>query len=352
MEERMKILFLTHRGITQASSRYRVYQYIDGLRAEGFKCHVRPLPERGLFVRVLYIFTLLISSLNKDIILIQKILFPIPVIYGLKFLNKNLIFDWDDAIYTESPSGILSKKEVNKRIYKLNSTLKVCKLIICGNGHLEKYSLRFNKNLVVIPTSLNTNLYTVKKEHDSSPLIIGWIGSSANLTYLQKLKGVLQGICERYKDKIFFKVVCDKVFNTDSKINIINKKWNLKEEVSDIRSFDIGIMPLEDNEWTRGKCAFKALQYMAVGIPVVSSPVGVNRQIIEDGVNGYLADSIEEWERKLSILINMSSEERKMMGQRGRGVVVARFSHEVALKALISVFNQMVRKETLSLRTH
>jgi glycosyltransferase involved in cell wall biosynthesis len=333
----MKIFFLTHRDKYQASSRYRVYQFIPSLEERGFKCSVNPLPEQGLFKRLFFIIFMLLKVRHEDICFIQKILFPVPVIYFLRLLSKHLIFDWDDALYSAPPSQILSARAVAKRKRRLNKTLKLCDLIICGNDNLRKYSSIFNNNSVVVPTSIDMNIYQPRKAYNVTPLIIGWIGRSDNLTFLVNLESVFEALHHKYKDAIALKVVCDRPFRSDSGINVMNKKWVLEEEISDVQSFDIGIMPLDDNEWSRGKCAFKALQYLAVGIPCVASPVGINSEVIKNGYNGYLANSPQEWTERLSALID-KPELRASLGDTGREYVVERYSIGSIIGKLTSIF--------------
>ncbi|HEB36041.1 hypothetical protein LCGC14_1197610 [marine sediment metagenome] len=333
----MKILFLIWRDIFTASSRYRVYQYLDELKLKGFQYQIKFLPKKGIVPRIFFVISSIFIAINNDIIFIQKILFPSPIVYILKFLNKNIIFDWDDALYAEPPFGKQSKKEIAKRQYKLRIILKICKLTIVGNHHLKKYALNFNKNIVIIPTSIITSSYKLKKNYDSSPLIIGWIGSSGNLGYLKKLDEVFETISKKYKDKVVLKVVCDKPFYSRSGINIINKKWTLSDEIPNIITFDIGIMPLNKDEWSKGKCAFKALQYMACGVPCIASPIGANMKVIKNRINGYLVSTPDEWVEKLSILIE-NRNLREIYGKNGRKIVDKEYSAKISLHKIINAF--------------
>jgi glycosyltransferase involved in cell wall biosynthesis len=150
---------------------------------------------------------------------------------------------------------------------------------------------------------------------------LGWIGSHSTVSYLHLLDNVLPQLAARYR--IVVKVVGGHY--SLSGLEVSNHPWKLQNELTDLHSFDIGLMPMPDDQWTRSKCGFKLLQYMGVGVPSVASPVGVNRQIVEDGLNGFLANSEEAWIDKLSKLIE-DIELRRAMGLRGRATVERQFS--------------------------
>lgn len=342
---KMIVLFLTLRDIYLASSRYRVYQYLDKLRSKGIQCEVKPLPKKGVISRIIFIINSVCSAINKDTVFIQKILFPSPVVYILKILNKNIIFDFDDALYTEHSSEMSTIRSA-KRQRRLMTILRLSKLIIVGNKHLEKYAKAFNRNVVIIPSSIDTDFYKTKKKYNSSPLIIGWIGTSMNLFYLKKLDDVFEAIYQKYKDKVVFKVVCDKPFLPEKDIKVINKKWTLEDEISEIETFDIGVMPLNNDEFSKGKCAFKALQYMACGVPCIVSPIGANTEVVKEGLNGYYADSSEEWIKKLSVLIE-NKNLREKFGKNGRKIVEKEYSVKKILPkiidSLVIVYSKKIR---------
>ncbi|MCJ7663484.1 MAG: glycosyltransferase family 4 protein, partial [Desulfobacterales bacterium] len=189
---------------------------------------------------------------------------------------------------------------------------------------LKDYALQFNSQVTVIPTVLDTERYSPKKDYRHQGKInIGWLGLAYNLPYVQKLKKTLQKL-KKEIGNFKFTVICSKAPEIDG-VDIIFKSWSYDDEIEDIRNLDIGIMPLADDEWAKGKCGLKVLQYMACGVPVVASPVGVNNEIIKDGVNGFLATTDKEWLEKLSLLA-CNEELRRWVGQKGRETVEKNYS--------------------------
>ncbi|MHB1190242.1 MAG: glycosyltransferase, partial [Armatimonadota bacterium] len=216
-----------------------------------------------------------------DLVLLQKKLMPAYWIIAASRACRRLVFDFDDAVWT-SPHGnwsILSKAKARTR---LGAVLSCASCVIAGNEYLARYAHRYNPKVKVIPTCIDTDYYR-PVEHSSKTLSIGWIGSSPNLPYLAALEPVFARLSS---EKVKLMVVCDKEYRSSLTTEFI--PWDLKAELASIQSMDIGIMPLPDDEWTRGKCGFKSIQYMSCGIPSVSSPVGFNNELIDDGANGFL----------------------------------------------------------------
>jgi glycosyltransferase involved in cell wall biosynthesis len=166
---------------------------------------------------------------------------------------------------------------------------------------------------------------------------LGWIGSHSSAPYLRLLDSVLPRLASRYDLRL--KVVGGEYHCAHARVS--THEWRLDREAADLHSFDIGLMPMPDNPWTQGKCAFKALQYMAVGIPVICSPVGMNSEVVQDGVNGFLADSEAEWIEKVSLLIENPGL-REAMGRRGRAAVEERYSVKVNFQKFLRVLEDAV----------
>ncbi|MCK4816159.1 glycosyltransferase family 4 protein, partial [bacterium] len=174
---------------------------------------------------------------------------------------------------------------------------------------------------------------------DNDKVVIGWIGSSSTTPYLSILFPVFRRLCRTHPNAYIKLIGATPINIPDVRVKQVD--WDLETEVEELQEFDIGIMPLPDNEWTRGKGGYKLLQYMAVGIPCVASPVGINKELIRDGENGFLATTEEEWYEKLSLLIE-NPEIRKRMGLRERDFVVKNYSFEVAAPKLISVLKSLI----------
>jgi glycosyltransferase involved in cell wall biosynthesis len=246
-----------------------------------------------------------------------------------------LFYDFDDAVMFRD--AVNKNQRSYRRGKNFVNTVRGADCIIAGNRYLQDFALKVNKNTHVIPTSLDMERYRERPSSVSSDrLTLGWIGSSVTLFYLECLKNVLERVC-----KIFptarLKIVADNFFDLE-RVPVIKKRWRYEEEIDDIHSFDIGLMPLTDDPWSRGKCGLKLLQCMATGIPVVCSPVGVNREIVQDGLNGYWAGEEREWLEKIGNLIK-NSEVRHEMGRRARETVMKKFSAEVNSRRLIDLLN-------------
>jgi glycosyltransferase involved in cell wall biosynthesis len=246
-----------------------------------------------------------------------------------KKLNPNMILEFDDAIYLT----FLHKKKIPRLI-------EMSRHIIVGNNFLKDYAQKFNINVTVIPTVVDTDRYKPKNDyHPHGKLKIGWIGLAYNLPYIHELAGILQRLRKEIGEFVFT-VISSKGVELNG-VEVISKRWNYDNEVKEIRSLDIGIMPLADDEWAKGKCGLKVLQYMACGVPVVASPVGVNREIIRDGENGFLAATDEEWIEKLSLLAQDEALRRRL-GQKGRETVEKHYSLRIWGPRVASLYKSLI----------
>ncbi len=253
-----------------------------------------------------------------------------------------MVFDFDDAVFVayKSPSnGYLSYLKFP------NKTGEICRLsshIMAGNQYLTDYAKQFNDHVTIIPTTIDTEKY-VMPEPRSAPetLTIGWSGSFSTAQHLATLSDVLQTLAQQEKFRL--RVIGAPKFELAG-VDVEVVKWVSESEVEDLLAIDIGVMPLPDDQWSKGKCGLKALQYMALGIPTICSPVGVNSTIIEDGVNGFLADGKEEWIEKLKKLLH-SAELRRKLGAAGRETVENGYSAKSQAPRVLEVFNSVIKKE-------
>ena len=311
----MKFLFLGQ-SVEDASTRYRLLQYIPYVKSRGAEIRVEAIPSGHREKAALF------SSISCDeIVVLQKKLFSI---FDLRRLAKRvgrLIYDFDDAMmYPDSFSG---KKFSRTRERKFRRTVRAAQTIIAGNEYLKEKVEVLGSRALIIPTPVDTDVYLPGTKEYSDGITLGWLGSNSTLPYLEKLLPVLEKTAANVP-KLKLVVVCDRPVRAAG-MEIENRVWSADREVEDLRSFHIGLMPLVDDHWARGKCGFKLLQYMAVGIPAVASPVGVNNQIVQDGVNSFLAGNEDEWVNKLNILIN-NRELRKTIGEKARQTVDAKYS--------------------------
>ena len=360
----IKAIFLTQTSILGASARYRVYQFLGYLESNGINCTVSPAVSDNIFKKYhesLNIFTKTqfytglilkrITDLTRikkfDVVFLQRdiLIHLYPILEKIiALLNKKIIFDFDDALHlfpVNKNPGLLLNLLWDRR--KIERIIKISKQVIAGNNFLKRYAEEFTKNVTVIPTSINLGLYkfnSVKNFTKEKTIIIGWIGSQVTFVYLERIFPIFEELAKRYKIELKVIGAKGRLSNT---LQINYKDWNLNTEVEDIASFDIGIMPLTEDEWSEGKSATKLLQYMASGIPAIASPVGVNTEIIKDGMNGFLADTKEAWIKKISLLIE-NQQLRNEMVNNARSDVEKFYSVRVNGPKLLEV----LKKATLS----
>ena len=322
----MKIAFLITKP-DNASARYRVLQYIPYLNSHGFTHELYAIPA-GYSKRLL----LFRKLRDYDLVLLQRKLLDLV---SWKFLRKNarrLIYDFDDAVMFRDSNR--KNHQSLQRQKRFDRTVKGSDIVIAGNSYLRDFAIRKNLKTVVMPTSVDMERYKEKPPTSSQEVVIGWIGSHSTLPYLERMKNILDDIALRY-NTARLKIVADTFFECE-KMPVTKKQWSYEEEIADLHTFDIGLMPLTDDPWARGKCGFKLLQYMAVGIPVVCSPVGVNLEIVSDGIEGFHARSDEDWVEKTGRLIRDAAL-RTQMGKRGREKVKSLYCAELTRAKLLAL---------------
>ena len=260
---------------------------------------------------------------------------------ALRIGNTPVVFDYDDAIfhmYDSSPNPIV------RRLlgHKLEPLLKRAAACLCGNEYLRRYASQFNANALVLPTVVDTGVYApAEMRQESQPPIIGWIGSPSTWPYVRPLLPVLRELCASGKAS-FLVIGAGPDAAADRFPGMELRDWNEAREVEDVQAMDIGIMPLPDQPWARGKSGYKLVQYMACGVPVVASPVGANSTIVDHGQNGLLSGSASEWRGALGNLLN-DPELRARMGAAGRDKVAAEYSLQSQAPRLIEVMRSVLQ---------
>jgi glycosyltransferase involved in cell wall biosynthesis len=251
-----------------------------------------------------------------------------------------IVFDFDDAIFVSyrSPSnGYLSYLKFAAK------TKTICRLsahVMVGNPYLADYAGQVNNNVTIIPTTIDTEKYRViPKQDDSDIPVVGWTGSFSTVQHLDTLRSALSKLAK--KERFRLRVIGTPEYELDG-VDVTAMKWRAESELEDLSAIDIGVMPLPDDNWSKGKCGLKALQFMALGIPTICSPVGVNTDIIQDGQNGFLAATDDEWVEKLSKLIR-SRELRAKLGQAGRTTVDEKYSAVSQAPRVHEVFKSVLR---------
>jgi glycosyltransferase involved in cell wall biosynthesis len=226
-----------------------------------------------------------------------------------------------------------------KKPGKFFSNLEYANCVIAGNEYLAEKARPFNQRVAVIPTTIDTSIHKPMPEKRVGEIVtIGWSGSISTVKHFETLIPVLKKLRSVFNDKVRFMLIGD-VNYRNSGLEVEALQWKAETEVSDLNRFDIGIMPLPDDEWARGKCGLKALSYMACGVATVASAVGVNSEIISHGQNGFLASNEEEWIKYLSLLVT-DAELRRELGRKGRETVVSKYSVEANRNKYLSVFKR------------
>ena len=340
-----KILFLTGDTEISAGPRVRVYQYIPYLEKAGIRCFVIPMMRHASVDKTTSIFwrcvKLLITSAIRyckvvllsifcDVVFIQETWLAIWSQNFIRLLNKNIVYEFDDAIYVPDPKFSSARNAISRK--RLCHMLKICKGVVLTNEQLKQFTLLFNKNVLIITGPIDCRRYSPKAKKHNKHITIGWIGAPQTTFFLEPLSDVFKKIGRHYPNVVVELIGASALKNPSANIRIL--QWTLDSEVENLHNFDIGIMPLIDSEQARGKGGYKLLQYMAIGIPCVASPVGINSILIEEGVNGYLADSQEQWYEKLQILIDNKSL-RESMGAKGRAIAEQRYSLQTSAPKLI-----------------
>lgn len=363
-QEAISILFIgPHRPGRNPSQRFRMEQYFQYLQQEGFRCDyswfINEVDDElfyskghiaGKFLLLLKAVRVRLSDLLQakkyDIVFVQREAF----MTGSAFFEKRfarsgarLVYDFDDAIWLQDTSAANQNLSWLKRPSKTADIIKVADLVIAGNQFLADYAKTFNSNIVVIPTVVDTEVFKpgAKLKAAQAPVCIGWTGSSSTIKHFHLLIPVFRKLKEHYKEHIVIRLIGDKKAMT-SESWIEQVSWNASNEVADLRQLDIGVMPLPDDTWSKGKCGFKAIQYMSLAIPCVVSPVGVNTEIIQHGINGMHAQDEEAWITLLSKLIE-SSDLRKEIGETGRQSIVQKYSVQSQLPILVSKLRSLIK---------
>ncbi|HKB42845.1 MAG TPA: glycosyltransferase family 4 protein [Chitinophagaceae bacterium] len=355
----MKILFVClHLPDKAPGQRFRFEQYLGYLAEQGIEYRFSSLLlekdypyfyKKGYFFKKLRIlargFVKRFREIKKagdyDIIFIQRESFMLGTSWFERQYAKKtkLIYDYDDAIWLDLISGANKVYRFLKNPDKTKEIIKVSGLVIAGNQYLADYAKQFNPNVVIIPTTIDTEEYKPAYKLNKNKICIGWSGSFSTIAHFKTCIEALGIIKNKYGSKVYFKVIGDENY-INKELGIQGMAWKKDKEVEDLQEIDIGIMPLPDDEWTKGKCGLKGLQYMALAIPTIMSPVGVNTEIIEDGVNGFLASGTNEWVNKLSRLIE-SEQLRCQLGAAGRKTVEDKYSVKSQQQVYLEFFKKL-----------
>lgn len=277
---------------------------------------------------------------DYDVLFLQRKRFNPPFLQLLRRKAQGIVYDFDDAVmYRNSTAPSPYSRTRQKRFARI---IRAADYVIAGNTFLKEQAAKFTERVMVIPTTIDRDRYDTKdyqKKRDT--VTIGWIGDHGSIHYLDKMRPVFEKLGKRYHH-VELKIICD-TFLELKNITVIKKLWSHEDEVEDLKSLDIGVMPLVDDPWSWGKCGLKILQYYGVGVPVVCTPVGVNRDAVQNGVNGFWAVTDNEWIEKLSALIESPSLRQKM-GLHGRKLVRASYSIQGCASKFYGVLDEVAQR--------
>jgi glycosyltransferase involved in cell wall biosynthesis len=246
-----------------------------------------------------------------------------------------IVYDFDDSIYLPNASAANKLFAPLKWVRKVGTICRLSRHVTVGNDHLRRFAMRHAGQVSVLPTTIDTERFLPRGPRGADgPVVVGWMGSETTLPHLMMIADALRELAARRR--FVLHVVSTREVSIPG-VAVHSTRWSAEREVRDLQSFDIGIMPLPDDPWTRGKCGAKLLLCMGVGVPGVASPVGVNADIVEDGASGFLASTGADWVERLSALID-SPALRASMGAAARRTVESRFSAQLVAPGLLDIF--------------
>lgn len=344
---------------TSPGQRYRMEQWEPLLRERGVDIHYEPfeceqlhglLYKPGLFGQKL---RLVASALSRRLATIRKMadfdvvyLFREAALLGPPIFERlvhqsgiPIVFDFDDAIFVSYRSPANGYLSYLKFAGKTKTICRLAAHVMVGNPYLADYARQVNDHVTVIPTTIDTDKYKPLPRAESAVPVIGWTGSYSTVQHLDTLRGALQKLAKQQSFRL--RVIGTPTYKIPG-VEVEASIWKADTELEDLSSIDIGVMPLPDDAWSKGKCGLKALQFMALGIPTICSPVGVNTDIIQDNENGMLAGSEDEWVEKMSRLLQ-SRETRERLGQAGRMTVQEWYSAKTQAPRVYDIFRSVVQ---------
>ena len=317
----LNVLFLTPSGETLPSVRFRVLPFVEAGRAAGLAIDWRRAPK-AIHKRLLFLFTLP----RARVIVIQQKLFAPFELALIRRRCQRLVYDVDDALWALHPAEVGQPGSAEKSARIARRFAETCArvdLVIAGNSYLAEHAKPHQQNIFVLPTLIDTAKYTPAPPDAAAvpPFRVGWMGTSGNLWFLPE---VLRELAP-YQERLDIRVVADKPYQGELEELVRYERWSPTLEPDQLRGFQCGLMPLTDDEYTRGKCGFKILQYMASGVVPIASAVGFNREIVSHGVDGFLVEEPGDW-AKYVLLLAGDVDLLERMAQAARRTAVERFS--------------------------
>jgi len=358
----MKVLFLTRYPLAGASSRYRVYQYLPQLRAMGVECDVQSFMSDELYRlsmqrggngrKIALTLAQTLRRLHKlldcggyDVIYMQRELFPFggPVIEKwLKRRGRTLVYDYDDALFIKKPSKHNPLATLMRSGDKAVEIFRIVDLVVAGNDYLRNQAAKHGANAVTLHVAEDAErVPRRRRDEESEVLIVGWLGSPSTEKYLELIRKPLADFFA-HRPQAVLRIVGGGDFRADFPVEHWN--WSLQNEVKALASFDVGLMPLPNDEWSLGKSGGKARTYMAAGVPAICERIGYNIELIVPGITGYLVSGDKEWRAALEDLADNPAL-REEVGSAARRYVAENFSIEGQAAKLKKILEDVVRRQ-------
>ncbi len=332
----MPTVMLLGYGLEQPSYRHRMRSLIEPLQAAGWEVRAEQFPGGRYGLRTWERRALLRRA---DVTVLHQIKLSAIEARLFAAYSRRRVFDVDDAIYVRKPRRLGDLPDESAwRKKKFAATCRWVDAVAAGNDVLAGVARAAAKEIVVLPTSIDTACYETTFAAPDAPPTIAWIGSPENLIYLEMIRPALARLSKRHPT-LKLRVICSE-FPDWNEVNVERVPWSSATEAHSLAGAHIGVMPLTDDAWSRGKCAFKLLQYMAAALPCVASPVGANTEAVLDGVNGFHAIGVDAWERSLESLI-LSPQLRSSFGVKGRRHVEQRYALSIYRANYLELLNRL-----------
>jgi glycosyltransferase involved in cell wall biosynthesis len=315
-----KLLFVS-KGEDSSSTRYRALQFFPLWRAAGFDpAHVTA--SGGIKATV----DMLRQAARADVVIVLRKTFPAALLWLLRRVSRRLVFDFDDAIFCNT-DGTPSRT----RMARFAAMARACDHVFAGNAFLAGHAAAFNPAVTRVPTCVDAARYRAGADKPAGTLDLVWIGSHSTRKYLAEAMPSLKAAAEKTPN-LRLKIIAD--FDLPGcGVTTLPVAWRADSEARELAAAHIGIAPMRDDDWSRGKCALKVLQYMAAGLPVVSSRAGANAEVIVEGETGFLVSTPEAWAASIARLAN-DADLRRRLGEAGRRLVAADYSIEAVFNRL------------------
>lgn len=334
-----------------ASSRLRTFQFLPLWEKAGFSLKVSPffneeylkqkyvgkgVDKVNVFACYLKRFWILLAAWRYDVLWVEKELFPFVPAWAewvLWALGKDYVVDYDDAVFHRYD---MARRPLVRKFLgsKIDNVMRYSKIVFAGNSYLEARANGAGaRKVILLPTVIDPSRYGKKEKvaEEKENVVIGWIGSPTTIKYLKTIRPVLEKLCKEQHASLLV-VGGAGGFGFNGPLEMV--QWTEEGEAAAIRKMDIGVMPLPDDPWEKGKCAYKLIQYMASGLAVVASPVGMNKDVVIEGENGFFASGLSEWEEALRALI-LDAGLRKKLGENGYGLVMEKYTLERNFEVIV-----------------